>query len=124
MQWWNDLLSGQAVTVAMPHEPPQHEPPLRAGMIMMMDFTSSKAQTKRVAPTTSDEEGHTKATTDRPLNASPPPTTNDVNKMYHQLVEIHALIVAQLAECTADVGLTRPPMWLTPALIHDDPPQM
>jgi hypothetical protein len=35
----------------------------------------------------------------KPLSASPPLIANVVDKMYHQLVEIHAITAAQLAEC-------------------------
>jgi hypothetical protein len=35
----------------------------------------------------------------KPLSASPPLTANGVDKMYHQLVEIHAITAVQLAEC-------------------------
>jgi hypothetical protein len=34
------------------------------------------------------------------LNASPPPTANGVDKLYHQLKEIHIIAAMQLAECT------------------------
>jgi hypothetical protein len=34
-----------------------------------------------------------------PLSASPPLTVGRVDKMYHQLVEIHAIAVMQLVEC-------------------------
>jgi hypothetical protein len=33
------------------------------------------------------------------LSASPPPTANGLDKLYHHLTEIHAIAVAQLAEC-------------------------
>jgi hypothetical protein len=33
-------------------------------------------------------------------STSAPPTTNGVDKLYHQLAEIHAITIAQLAECT------------------------
>jgi hypothetical protein len=32
-------------------------------------------------------------------SASPPPTTNGVDKLYRQLVKIYATVAAQLAEC-------------------------
>jgi hypothetical protein len=35
----------------------------------------------------------------KPLSASPPVTANGVDKMYGQLMEIHTITVAQLAEC-------------------------
>jgi hypothetical protein len=36
----------------------------------------------------------------KPLSASPPLTTDRVEKMYHQLAEIHAIATTQLVECT------------------------
>jgi hypothetical protein len=35
----------------------------------------------------------------KPLSTSPLLTTNGVDKMYDQLIKIHAIITAQLAEC-------------------------
>jgi hypothetical protein len=68
--------------------------------ILMMDFTSTPARTKGVAPTVSLEEGHTESAAARSPKASPLPTTDGVEKMYHQLAENHAITAAQLAECT------------------------
>jgi hypothetical protein len=65
----------------------------------MMDFASTQSRAKEVAPTTSCEEGHTKADVARTPKGSHPPTADEVDKMYCQLVEMHALTVAQLAEC-------------------------
>jgi hypothetical protein len=39
------------------------------------------------------------AVTAKALSASPPPTINTVDKMYHELADIHAIAAAQLAEC-------------------------
>jgi hypothetical protein len=33
-------------------------------------------------------------------STSPLPTADEVDKLYHQLAEIHAIAIAQLAECT------------------------
>jgi hypothetical protein len=66
----------------------------------MMDFASTPTHAKGVAPTANHEEGHAKAATARPPNASPPPTIDGVDKMYYQLVEIHAITTVSLAECT------------------------
>jgi gamma-glutamylcysteine synthetase len=33
------------------------------------------------------------------LNASPSPTADGVDKLYHQLAEIHTIAARQLAEC-------------------------
>jgi hypothetical protein len=65
----------------------------------MLDFTSTQAQAKGANPTTSHKEGHTMAIAARPLKASPPPTTDRLDKMYHQLVEIHTITVVYLVEC-------------------------
>jgi hypothetical protein len=35
----------------------------------------------------------------KPLSASPVLTVDGVDKMYHQLAEIHAIVATQLAEC-------------------------
>jgi hypothetical protein len=47
----------------------------------MMDFSSMEARAKGVAPTASREEGHSEATVAKPLKASPPPTTDGVDRM-------------------------------------------
>jgi aminoglycoside phosphotransferase (APT) family kinase protein len=54
----------------------------------MMDFASTQAQAKEVAPSAA-----------KPPSTSPPLTADGVDKMYHQLAEIHAIPTAQLAEC-------------------------
>jgi hypothetical protein len=66
----------------------------------MMDFASTQARPKGVTPTASHEEGHTESAMASPSRASPPPTTDEVDRMYCQLVEIHAIIATQLVECT------------------------
>jgi hypothetical protein len=35
----------------------------------------------------------------KPLSASPPLTVHGVDKMYHELEEIHMITAAQLEEC-------------------------
>jgi hypothetical protein len=65
----------------------------------MVDFTSTQAQAKEVAPPTSHKGGQAEATTFKPLSTSPPLTADGVDKMYHQLAEIHAIATTQLAEC-------------------------
>jgi hypothetical protein len=62
-------------------------------------YVGTPARTKGVAPTASHVEGHTEAAIARPPKALPPPTTDGVDKMYCQLIEIHAIIAAPLAEC-------------------------
>jgi hypothetical protein len=64
-----------------------------------MDFTSTQARAKEVAPPPSREGGQMEFTAAKPLSASPSLTADVVDKMYHQLAEIHAITAAQLAEC-------------------------
>jgi hypothetical protein len=93
------LTGKQAATAVQPHALPRHEPTLEMERFLMMDFASTQAQAKEVAPLASYEEGQAEATMAEPLSASPPLTTNWVDKMSHQLVEIRAISTAQLAEC-------------------------
>jgi hypothetical protein len=60
----------------------------------MVDFTSTQAQAKGVAPNTSHVGGKTEATLAKPLNTSPPPTDDGEDRLYHQLVEIHTITTA------------------------------
>jgi hypothetical protein len=48
-----------------------------------------------MAPSASCEGGQTEAATTKPMSTSPLWTTDRVDKMYHQLVGIHAIVVAQ-----------------------------
>jgi hypothetical protein len=75
------------------------KPALEAQMIPMVDFTSTQAHAKEVAPPTSREGGQAKAAVAKPPSASPPLTTDEVDKMYCQLAEIHTIATVQLAEC-------------------------
>jgi hypothetical protein len=120
--------------VAWPRELLRLEPLLEVERILMMDYASTQAQAKGMAPTASHEEGHTKATIARPLKASPLPTTDEVDKMYHQLVEIHDIIASQLAECvrwcksnpTSNVGHNDASWWgptVAPAATRTAPQQ-
>jgi hypothetical protein len=65
----------------------------------MVDLASTHAQVKEVAPLANREGGQDEAITAKPLSASPLLTTDRMDKMYHQLAEIHAIAAAQLAEC-------------------------
>jgi hypothetical protein len=49
---------------------------------MMMDFASTQARGKEVAPPASREGGQTDVAAAKPLSASPLLTTNVVDKMY------------------------------------------
>jgi hypothetical protein len=66
--------------------------------IVMVEFASTQTRVKGVVPSTNCEGSHTEATAVEPLNASPPPTTDEANKLYHQLVENIDIIIVQLAE--------------------------
>jgi hypothetical protein len=57
--------------------------------------------------------GQTEATVANPLSASPPLTVNGGDRMYHQLVEIHAIAATQLAECAHwhQSRATTSPVW-------------
>jgi hypothetical protein len=75
----------QAATAAEPHVSPWHEPTLEAERILMVDFASNQARAKKVAPSASREGDQIVA--------------DGVDKMYHQLAEIHIITTMQLAEC-------------------------
>jgi hypothetical protein len=66
----------------------------------MMDFASTPAHAKGVAPAASREEGGAEAAVARCLNASSLPTADGVDKMYHHMTEIHDITATPLAECT------------------------
>jgi hypothetical protein len=71
--------------------------------ILIVDFASTQAWAKGVAPSANREGGggrQIEAVVAKPLSASPPPTTDGVDMMYHQLVEFQAIAIVQLAECT------------------------
>jgi hypothetical protein len=99
MQRHDELTNGQATNMAWPREPPQHEPSLGVERILMMDFASTLAHAKGLAPAASREEGRAEAAAARPPKALPLPTVDGVDKMYHQLAEIHAITAVKLAEC-------------------------
>jgi hypothetical protein len=73
---------------------------LKAERILMVDLTATQAQTKGSAPSTEREGGQTKAVGTKPLNALPPPSADGVERLYRQLVEVHAIAAMQLVECT------------------------
>jgi hypothetical protein len=86
--------------VARPHEPPRHEPVLELERMIMVDLATTQAQTKGASPSINRKESQTEAITAKPLNVLLPPPADRVDKLYHQLVEIHAIATAQLVECT------------------------
>jgi hypothetical protein len=66
----------------------------------MMDYAPDRAQSKGVISTPSHPScrwGQAEATVVKASSASPPPTTNRVDKLYRQLAEIHAIATTQLA---------------------------
>jgi hypothetical protein len=78
-------------------EPPWHEPALEVERILMMDYAPARAQSKGVISTPSRGWGLAEAAVAKSLSASPSPITNVVDKLSHQLVEIHAIAATQLA---------------------------
>jgi hypothetical protein len=66
----------------------------------MVDFTSTQTQAKDLAPLVHQGEPRTEVVTARSPSTLPPLTTDGVNRMYHQLAEIHTNVVAQLEQCT------------------------
>jgi hypothetical protein len=65
----------------------------------MVDFTSTQTQATYLDPSVCQGEARTKVVAARSPSASPPLTTDEVNRMYRQLAEIHAITATQLAEC-------------------------
>jgi hypothetical protein len=78
----------------------------------MMDFTSTQAQAKELAPLASRGEAQAKAAAAKSPSASPPLTADEVDRMYRQMVEIHAIIAAQLVECSRWSRIDSTPTWL------------
>jgi hypothetical protein len=68
-------------------------------MILMVDFTSTQAQAKELAPPASRGVAQSEAAVTKHWSASPPLSANGVDRMYHKLPEIQAITAAQLAEC-------------------------
>jgi hypothetical protein len=68
--------------MVQPHGQPWHKPMLEIERILMMDFVSTQAQTKELAPPVSQQEGQAEAAVAEPLSALPPLTADGVDKMY------------------------------------------
>jgi hypothetical protein len=66
----------------------------------MVDLTTIQAQAKGASPSVNRNKGQTEAAAAKPLNVLSLPPADRVDKLYHQLVEIHNIAVEQLAECT------------------------
>jgi hypothetical protein len=94
---WSEttLTSITMMTIPPRQEAPQHEPPLEEERILMIDYALVQGWGKGEAPTASSEGGWAAANA---LNASPPHTTDGMDKLYYQLAEIHTIATAQLAE--------------------------
>jgi hypothetical protein len=67
---------------------------------MMVDFASTQARAKEVAPPAIHEGGKMGAAATKPQSTSPPLTTDGVDKMYLQLAEIYTIATTQPVECT------------------------
>jgi hypothetical protein len=80
----------------------------------MVDFTSTQAQAK---------EDQAKATAAKTLSTSPPLTSDGVDKMYHQLAEIHTIATMQLVECARWHRSDSTPSWFRPGPVGRGPPQ-
>jgi hypothetical protein len=94
--WSETTPTAQAIKTILPrHVASRHEPRLRAERILKIDYAPIQALGKGESPTASCEGGQavTKA-----LNTSPPPIANVVDKLYHQLAEIHTIATTQIAE--------------------------
>jgi hypothetical protein len=64
--------------------------------ILMVDLTATEAQANGLAPSINYERGQTETAAAKPPNTLPPPTTDGVDRLYHQLAEIHAITAMQL----------------------------
>jgi hypothetical protein len=93
MQQWNELDGGQAAVAACLCAPLWHEPLPEGERILMMDYVPSRARSKGVVSTPSHGWGQAEAAAAKALSVSPP-TIDGVDKMYHQLAEIHAIVIA------------------------------
>jgi hypothetical protein len=65
----------------------------------MVDVTSTQAQVKGLALPVHQGEAQGEAIGAKSPSMPPPPTTDGLDRMYHQLVESHAIAAAQLAKC-------------------------
>jgi hypothetical protein len=89
----------------------------------MVDFVSTHARVKGVAPSANGEGNQAEAIASEPLSASPPPTADGVDKLYHQLTEIHTIAAMQLAMCAHGAGPTQLLAWFRPGQVGRGLPQ-
>jgi hypothetical protein len=92
----------------------------------MVDFTSTQAQAKELAPLVRQGEAQAEATVAKTLATSPPLTADGVDRMFRQLAKFHAITTAQLVECarwhrtdstphSAQAGTSRPMSGVVPS---------
>jgi hypothetical protein len=60
----------------------------------MVDFTSTQAQAKELAPSASRGEARAETAATKYQSTSPTLTIDGVDRMYHQLTEIHTIAAA------------------------------
>jgi hypothetical protein len=73
--------------------------PLVDERILVMDCATSQAQREGVGSTLRHLRGPAEATMAKAKSLSPPPTIDEVDRLYHQLGEIHTIGAMQLVEC-------------------------
>jgi hypothetical protein len=78
------------MAVAYPCEPPQHEP-LVEERILMMDYATTQAQSEGVISTLRHRHSLAEAIMAKAMSFSPPPTADELDMLYRQLAEIHAI---------------------------------
>jgi hypothetical protein len=72
----------------------EHKAPIKE-RILMMDYATTQAQSEGVISTPCHRWDLVEA-----IHFSPPPTIDEMDRLYHQMVEIHAIGATQLVECT------------------------
>jgi hypothetical protein len=65
----------------------------------MMDYAATQARPEGMISTHRCRWGLAEATMAKATSFSPLPTIDEVDRLYHQLAEIHAIGAAQPAEC-------------------------
>jgi hypothetical protein len=66
----------------------------------MVDYAATRARSEGALLPPYGQLGLAEATVARAMVSSPPPTTGEVDRLYHQLTEIHAISATQVVECT------------------------
>jgi hypothetical protein len=94
----------------------------------MVDYASTQAQDKELAHPANRAEVQADAFAIKSPSASPSLTTDELDRMYHQLAEIHTITTTQPGKCTrwrrvdstplsARVGTSRPWSGVVPLLV-------